>query len=98
MSNSLDTVSAEATAQRALDAAPAVKNQFVLILQDNPETGALDVAGTQAPAEFIETSPAHIVGRFIQENLEAIVAAAANEASKRLGVAALANDSEAVSS
>lgn len=98
MSNSLDIATAEATAQRALDAAPAVKNQFVLILQDNPETGELDIAGTQAPAQFVETSPAHIVGQFIAENLNDIVAAAAAEAHKRLGVAALADDSEAVPS
>ena len=47
--------------------------QFVLILQDNPETGELDIGGVQRPEAFDETSPAHTVGAFIRDNLESII-------------------------
>ena len=47
--------------------------QFVLILQDNPETGELDIGGVQRPEAFDETSPSHVVGAFIRDNLELIV-------------------------
>lgn len=83
-----------AAADAAIEATPEVKRQFILVLQDNPETGMLDVAGSQAPAEFDGVSPAHIVGKFIADNLDAIIAAAANDVARGLGVAALAQAPE----
>jgi hypothetical protein len=61
-------------------------NQFVLILQDNPETGELDIAGVQKPDQFDGKSPAHIVGQFLQNNIESVIEVARSEAAlgKRL--------------
>ena len=52
--------------------------QVLIILQDNPETGELDVGGVQRPLEFNPKSPAHVVGKWIAENLAEIVVAASN--------------------
>ena len=52
--------------------------QVLIILQDNPQTGELDVGGVQRPTEFNPKSPAHVVGKFIAENLNQIVMAAAH--------------------
>ena len=62
-------------------------NQFMLILQDNTETGELDIAGTRAPEEFHPLSPAHIVGKYLQANINAILDAAKIEwdLAKRIG-------------
>lgn len=65
-------------------------NQFVLVVQDNPFTGELDVAGVQRPQAFDPKSPAHRVGKFIQDHLELIVRLAGMEATGE-GPALLAN-------
>lgn len=54
-------------------------NQFVLILQDNPETGELDIAGVQKPEQIDDTSPAHIVGQFLANNIAEVVEVARRE-------------------
>jgi hypothetical protein len=54
--------------------------QFLLVLQDNPETGELDVAGAQRPQQHDDKSPAHIVGRWIHDNLAEIVEVARRSA------------------
>lgn len=54
--------------------------QVLIILQDNPATGELDVGGVQRPTEFNPESPAHVVGKFIAENLEQIISAARQSA------------------
>lgn len=90
MSDTDNTLVATAAEQ----ASPDIKNQFILVLQDNPETGMLDVAGAQKPEAFDATSGAHIVGKFIHDNLDAIVAAASADLARGLGVAALAQAPE----
>ena len=64
-----------------------VQHQFLLVMMDNPATGEIEVGGTQQPIEFNRLSPSHVVGRFIQNNLEQIVAVAVQEAkmAERLG-------------
>lgn len=61
-------------------------NQFVLILQDNPDTNELEIAGVQKPEQFDEKSPAHIVGKFLADNMASVVEVARAEAAmgKRL--------------
>lgn len=61
-------------------------NQFVLILQDNPETGELDIAGVQKPEAFDDKSPAHIVGKFLADNIQSVIEVARSESAigKRL--------------
>lgn len=54
--------------------------QVVIILQDNLTTGELDVGGVQHPSEHNPKSPAHVVGKWIAENFEQIIAAAAASA------------------
>ena len=61
------------------DAQP-VAHQFLLVMVDNPATGELEVGGTQQPIEFNPNSPAHIVGRFIKDNLAQIIEVARQEA------------------
>ena len=67
-------------------------NQFILILQDNAETGELDIAGAQRPEAYDPNSPAHRVGKFIHDNLDQLVALAAGGAQ----AAAAAATNEAV--
>lgn len=54
--------------------------QVLIILQDNLSTGELDVGGVQRPSEFNAKSPAHVVGKFIAENLDQIIIAAQHAA------------------
>lgn len=54
--------------------------QVLIILQDNPATGELDVGGVQRPSEHNPKSPAHIVGKWIAEHLEEIILAATQPA------------------
>jgi hypothetical protein len=70
--------------------AAAQPNQFILILQDGDEPGHINVAGAQRPVEHEPTSPSHIVGKFIQDNLGMIINAAVADMSRGLGVEALA--------
>lgn len=49
--------------------------QVLIILHDNPETGELEIGGVQRPVEFNPKSPAHVVGKWIADNLEQIVLA-----------------------
>lgn len=52
-------------------------NSFMVILQDDPANpGHVNVGGTQTPPEFQPRSAAHVVGRFIQNNLSDIILAA----------------------
>jgi len=53
--------------------------QVLIILQDNPETGDLDIGGVQRPSEHNPKSPAHIVGKWIAEHMDDIVRQAAAE-------------------
>lgn len=71
---------------------PQVKYQFLLVLQDNLESGNLDIAGVQKPEEFKPNSPAHVVGRFIQNNLGLIINAARAEQMAANQVGALSGD------
>ena len=57
-----------------------VSTRVLIIIMDNPQTGELEVAGVQEPQEFNPKSPAHIVGKFIAENMQEIIAAAAMSA------------------
>lgn len=50
----------------------------MLILTDNLSTGELEVACFQRPSETKAGSPAHTVGKWLTENLQQIVSAAAN--------------------
>lgn len=54
--------------------------QFALVLQD-PEIvgGDLAIGGGFHPDTLLDDSPAHIVGKFIRDNMESIVAAALEE-------------------
>lgn len=63
------------TTEQEQNKAPRV----VLIFQDNLVTGELDIGGVQAPQEFNPKSPAHVVGRFLAENMEQLILAAANQ-------------------
>jgi hypothetical protein len=44
---------------------------FLLVLQDK-DNGEVDVAGTQRPREFLPDSPAHLIGKWIEDNLSNI--------------------------
>jgi hypothetical protein len=50
--------------------------QVLVILQDNLATGELEIGGIQRPLEFNPNSPAHVVGKFLSENMEQICVAA----------------------
>lgn len=50
--------------------------QFVLVLRDNAE-GGIEAAGLTEPEQFVGTSPAHIIGRWLSENLDEITQRAA---------------------
>lgn len=63
-------------------------HQFMLVMCDNPATGELEVGGTQQPIEFNRNSPAHVVGRFIQNNLAQIIEVARQEAALSARLAA----------
>lgn len=52
----------------------------MLILTDNLSTGELEVACFQRPSETKAGSPAHTVGKWLTENLQQIVSAAASSA------------------
>ena len=67
-----------------------VQHQFLLVMIYNPATGEIEVGGTQAPIEFNRNSPSHVVGAFIRDNLEQIIAVARQEAlmSERLAAPA----------
>ena len=55
--------------------------QVLIILMDNPSTGELEIGGIQRPLEFNPKSPAHVVGKFLAEHMQEIIAAAQSEAS-----------------
>lgn len=57
--------------------------QVLIVLQDNLETGDLDIGGVQRPHEHNPNSPAHIVGKWIAEHMDDIVAQAALESRDR---------------
>ena len=67
--------------------------RFLLVLLDNPQTGEIEIAGIQEPEEFCPTSPAHIVGKWIGDNLESIIISA--EADKVKGLRLLSTAPEA---
>jgi len=52
----------------------------VIVLQDNLRTGELEIGGVQKPIEFNPRSAAHVVGKFLAENMDQILAAAASQA------------------
>ena len=54
--------------------------QVLIILMDNPSTGELEIGGIQRPLEFNPKSPAHVVGKFLAEHMQEIIAAAQSEA------------------
>lgn len=54
-----------------------VQGQVLIILNDNLDTGELEIGGIQRPLEYSDTSPAHRVGKFLADNMQQIVAAAA---------------------
>ena len=54
-----------------------VTPQVLIILQDNPATGELEIGGVQRPLEFNPKSPAHVVGQWISEHLDQICTVAA---------------------
>lgn len=54
-----------------------VQGQVLIILNDNLDTGELEIGGIQRPLEYSDSSPAHRVGKFLADNMQQIVAAAA---------------------
>lgn len=72
------TADAEAT---ALPRRP----QFVLIIEDSDTPGQLNMAGAQTPVEFDPKSPAHVIGRFFQENIELLCQIAQHQANEATG-------------
>ena len=54
--------------------------QVLIILMDNPSTGELEIGGIQRPLEFNPKSPAHVVGKFLADHMQEIIAAAQSEA------------------
>jgi hypothetical protein len=72
-SNSLEEMEVlEAASPTPLSPPP----QFVLVFQDNLQTGEIDIAGVQRPEAFDNTSPTHVFGRWMQQNLPALIEAA----------------------
>jgi hypothetical protein len=59
------------SAARAIAGLPVTAPQFVLILQDNGDK--IEMAGVQKPAEFDPNSAAHIVGRWLGENMALVI-------------------------
>lgn len=51
-------------------------NQLVIILQDTADKKGVEVAGAQRPPHYDSTSPSHIVGGWIRDNLNDIIVAA----------------------
>jgi len=62
---------AQAAALAVNASAPGTAPMFMLILQDNPN-GEVDIAGAQRPTVFNPDSPAHLIGKWIQDNLSNI--------------------------
>ncbi len=62
----------------ALEDAAQSAPSFMLIIQDDPnDPGQVQLGGFQKPADkFIETSPSHVIGRYIRDHIGEIVLAA----------------------
>jgi len=54
-----------------------VRRRALIILEDNIDTGNLDVDGIVQPEQHDPKSPAHIVAKFIADNMDELVLAAA---------------------
>ena len=61
------------------DTAPR-RPEFVLIIQDSVNPGEVNLGGAQYPAEFDPKSPAHVIGRFFQQNMELLLEIARSQA------------------
>lgn len=74
--NSLPEIEALADSLRAAGLPISEAPMLVIVLQDNLQTGEIEIAGVQRPAAFDNTSATHVVGRWLSTRMEQIVEAA----------------------
>jgi len=67
---------------------------FILVLQDNPDTGELEVYGQQRPQEFAAASPSHVVGWFLQNHIMEVVELAKIEFARQQRLASKAPEAD----